>query len=301
MAELIHSSKLPRDWTDNELLAYHITVKAQTPQQFFCIPDLPLESIDPSLINSTINADNVSDSTFQYLTHIGLATNGGQTNMIHDFSRETPCIVGFSEWGLALISRFIIPLTICGDNLCDVETNLCLLDWQSIILLILRDDKPAFNDLEQPEPQVIAEAIAAYQHNNRKRQTRGLPILDAMTIPCITMVGRRPTFYLVPVTKALSTAVVTGQYPKATTKVMKCITFSPSRHWGREGMEAPAFRHIAFQCFVAFRGLAKYYWQTFIVSHNMFAISIQNLTRLLRATSASLLHQENSAVYHEEI
>ena len=190
MAELIRSSKLPRDWTVNELLAYHITVKAQTPRRFFHIPDPPLDSIDPSLINSTINADDVSDSTFQYLTHLGLATTGGQTNMIHDFSRETLCILGFSEQGLALISCFTIPLTICGDNFCDMETNLCLLDWQSMILLILQDDKLVFNDLEQPESQVIAKAIAAYQHNNRKQQTRGLPILDAMTIPCITIVGR---------------------------------------------------------------------------------------------------------------
>lgn len=193
MAELIRSSKLPKDWIEIDLLAYHITVKAQTPRQFFRIPDPPLDSIDPSLINSAINADNhdnVSDSTFQYLTHLGLATNGGQTNMIHDFSRETLRILGFSERGLALISHFFIPLTICGDNLCDVETNLCLLDRQSTILLILRDDQPLFNDLGQPEPQVIAEAIAAYQHNNRKWQARGLPILDAMTIPCITIVGR---------------------------------------------------------------------------------------------------------------
>lgn len=265
MAELTRSSKLPRDWTVNELLAYHITVEAQTPQQFFGIPDPPLDSIDPSLINSTINADNVSDSTFQYLTHLDLATNGGQANMIHDFSRETLRILGFAERGLVLISHFIMPLTICGDHLCDVETNLCLLDRRSMVLLILRDDEPIFNNLAQPEPQIIAEAIGAYQHNNRKRQTRGLPILDAMTIPCITIVGRRPTFYLVPVTKALSNAVVTGQYPRAETKVMKCITFSPSSRWGREGMETPAFRHIAFQRFVAFRDLAKHYWQTFLV------------------------------------
>ncbi len=42
-----------------------------------------------------------------------------------------------------------------------------------------------------------------------------------MTTPYITMVG---TFYLVPVTQALSLAVVTGQYPEAPTEVVNCVT-----------------------------------------------------------------------------
>ena len=63
-----------------------------------------------------------------------------------------------------------------------------------------------------PEPQVIAEAIAGYQHNNERRAGMGLPTLNTMTVPCITMVGTRPTFYLVPVTRELSDAVTTGQW-----------------------------------------------------------------------------------------
>src|ERR1700689_4358746 len=64
-----------------------------------------------------------------------------------------------------------------------------------------------------------------YQYNHEKWQTTGLPILDAMTISCITMVGTQPTFHLVSGTQALSIAVVTGQYPEALTKVVKCVTF----------------------------------------------------------------------------
>lgn len=217
--------KSGNDWTTNELLAYNITVVAQSPQEFFRRnPEPPLVGIDPSLINSAVDADDVSDSTFQYLTHLDLATNTGQESLIDDFSRETLRILGFAERGLALSTRYTIPLTICGDNRQSAQTDVCLLDRRSMILLILQEDKTIFNST-QPEPQVIAEAIAAYQYNNEKRQTRGLPILDAMTIPCITMVGTRPTFYLVPVTQALSNAVVTGQYPETPTRVVKCVTF----------------------------------------------------------------------------
>jgi len=131
-------------------------------------------------------------------------------------------------------------------------------------LLVLQGYKTAF-DMAPPEPQIIAEAIAVYKYNNDKRQTIGLPTLDAMTIPCIIMVGTRPTFYLVPITRALSTAVMTGQYPETPTEVVKCVTLlGPNRPFN-EGMETPEYRRVAFQCFVTFKSLAKGYWQTFLV------------------------------------
>jgi hypothetical protein len=265
MANLIRSPKSGSDWTTNELIAYNITVTAQSPKEFFRRnTEPPLVDVDPSLVDSAVDADNVPDDTFQYLTHLDLATNAGQESLIVEFSRETLRILGFAERGLALSTRYIIPLTICGDNRRTAQTDVCLLDRRSMILLILQEDKTVFN-LTQPEPQVIAEAIATYQYNNEKRQTRGLPTLDAMIIPCITMVGTRPTFYLVPVTQALSIAVVTGQYPETLTKVVKCVTVGGYNRRSSEGMETPAYRRVAFQRFVAFKDLAKEYWQTFIV------------------------------------
>ena len=265
MANLIRSPKSGSDWTTNELIAYNITVTAQSPQEFFRrSTEPPLVGVDSSLIDSAVDTDNVPDDTFQYLTHLDLATNAGQESLIDDFSRETLRILGFSERGLALSTRYIIPLTICGDNRRTAQTDVCLLDRRSMILLILQGDKTIFNST-QPEPQVIAEAIAAYQYNNEKRQTRGLPTLDAMTIPCIAMVGTRPTFYLVPVTQALSIAVVTGQYPEALTKVVKCVTFLGHNRPSSEGMGTPAYRRVAFQRFLTFKDLAREYWQTFLV------------------------------------
>ena len=232
MANLTRSSKSPSDWTGwptiSPLRIRHL--------DFF---SRPRSTFGRHIIDSPIDADNVSDSTYQYLTHLDLAT---QENMPDNFSRET---LRIAERGLVLISRFIIPLMICGDYLCSVETSLCLLNREAMILLILRQGKPVFNFTD--EPQVIAEAIAAYQHNNENRQTRGLLILDAMSIPCITVSRLRPTFYLVPVTKALSDAVATGRYPKAKTKVACCFTIHSRRV--REGMETPAYRRVGSSTF----------------------------------------------------
>ncbi|OAX37598.1 hypothetical protein K503DRAFT_771345 [Rhizopogon vinicolor AM-OR11-026] len=85
-----------------------------------------------------------------------------------------------------------------------------------------------------------------------------------MTIPYITMVGTRPTFYLVTLTQALSVAVVTDQSPKAPTDVVKCHFLGRNRR-ASEGMETPEYRWVAFQRFPASKDLAKEYQQTFLV------------------------------------
>jgi hypothetical protein len=89
--------------------------------------------------------------------------------------------------------------------------------------------------------------------------------LDNMILPCITMAGTRPTFYLVPVSQALSDAVTTGQYPPVPTEVQKCVTVIGPNRSSREGMENPEYRRLALERFVAFKSLAKYHWESFLV------------------------------------
>ena len=93
----------------------------------------------------------------------------------------------------------------------------------------------------------------------------GLPELEAMTIPCITMSNINPTFYLVPVTKELSNAVMGAQYPPTQTRVLKCVTFVPQRRpTGGNEMVDIEFRKVALKRFVAFKSLAKSHWQQFL-------------------------------------
>ena len=62
---------------------------------------------------------------------------------------------------------------------------------------------------DEPIPQLVAEAIAAFVENNPLRR----PPLAQQIISTITMVGPRPIFYKVPVTQALVSALITAQYP----------------------------------------------------------------------------------------
>ena len=269
MTNIIRSAKSGSHWTHNELLAYRITVTPIQPQAFFGQEaDPPLTGlVDPALLTCPVNpkeSPHLSDASYYFLRHLYDATTSSQESAVDDFARELLRVVGFIERGLILRNRFIIPLNICGDATKVAQTDVCLADGDSLILLVLQEDKSNFNDSD-PEPQVIAEAIAAYQNNNDRRIRMHLPRLHSMTIPCITMVGTRPTFYLVPVTQDLSNAVSSGQYPRVETTALKCVTVAGRNRSLSEGMESPEYRRVAFQRMVAFKALAKGHWEKFLV------------------------------------
>ena len=92
--------------------------------------------------------------------------------------------------------------------------------------------------------------------------------LDSMTIPCISMIGALPIFYLVPVTRELSDAVATFQYPLSSTVVQKCVVTSNNLRLS-EGMETPDFRQVSLQHYAAFRTLAETHWSTSMIPVEM--------------------------------
>jgi hypothetical protein len=266
MANVIRSAKSGSDWSRNELLAYNIVVHHQSTEAFFGHNiDSNLAHIDPLLLSGSLDSEGLSDATYRVLQYLDLATraNAGQESAIDDFAKEILRVVGYEERGTLLRSRYAIPLTISGETNWLAQTDVCLVHGSSTILLVVQEDKTAVS-ARDPEAQVIAEAIAAFQHNNRNRTRLGLEELDEMMIPCITMIGTRPIFYKVPVSKDLSNSVITAQYPQCSTSVMKCVVATASRRLS-EGMEVPDFRKLALQHYDAFKVMAKNYWSIFYV------------------------------------
>lgn len=123
---------------------------------------------------------------------------------------------------------------------------------------------------------MVAEAIAAFQFNNRKCGSWGRAPLESMTIPCITMSGTSPTFYIVPVSQALSTAVVTGQNhsPTTETNCFKCVTAlqhsaGDRQRRANEGMEDTEYRKLALRRFLAFKTIAQSHWKKILHDVNI--------------------------------
>jgi hypothetical protein len=193
MANLIRSAKSGSDWTANDLLANNIRVSSQSADSFYGIPLPPLSglsTLDPHLVSGTLSTQGLSDETDRLLQYLNLASRAiaGQESAIDDFAREILRVLSYERRGLLLRSRYTIPLLICGDPNQSAQTDVCLIHSSSTILLVVQVDKTTISPRD-PEPQVIAEAIATFQCNNRTRVRLGQSELDSMTIPCITMIG----------------------------------------------------------------------------------------------------------------
>ncbi|KAF8491859.1 hypothetical protein F5888DRAFT_1860626 [Russula emetica] len=233
MAYIFRFAKSGSDWSTSELLAYNITVQRQDVVNFFGHELGSIDHLDSNLFSSTdpTIAVDFSKETYRFLAYLDLAS---RSNAGHDLAKSVLEVTGFDQIGTILRTRYEIPFTICGDS----------------------------HRAARSDPQIIAEAIATFQHNNRKRADLDLPQLDTMTIPCITMVGTRPFFYQIPVTQQLSDCVATGRFPRQPTVVRRCAP--PARRRASEGMEVPDYRRIALQYYDAFRGVAKDSWTTYL-------------------------------------
>ena len=192
MANLIRSAKSGSDWSTNEFLAYNITVQRQDVINFFGHELGSIDHLDSNLFSSTdpTIAVDFSQETYRFLVYLDLAS---RANAGHDLARSVLEVTGFDQRGTILRTRYDIPFTICGDSHRAARPDVCLVHLNSMILLVVQEDKTTFSPSD-PEPQIVAEAIATFQHNNRKRADLNLPQLDMMFIACITMVGTRPFF-----------------------------------------------------------------------------------------------------------
>ncbi|KZP25861.1 hypothetical protein FIBSPDRAFT_855487 [Athelia psychrophila] len=265
MANHIRSAKSGVDWTSAELVAYNIKVQRQSALDFFgYVPTTISNTVHPAFMDANLPADEaLSEGTCRLVRYLDFATDPQRCQAaVGDFVKELLRVLGFERRGTLLRSRFAIPLTICGDTACVAQTAACLLHDAFTILLVIRQDKTDIGDMN-PEPQVIAEAIATFQFNNDGRTRLGVEPLETMTIPAIAMIGTRPVFYKIPITQQLSDAVISGQYPANQTVVNKC-TFSPPSGRLCEGMEVLETRREILKYYTAFKGVAEQCWSQFI-------------------------------------
>jgi hypothetical protein len=83
-------------------------------------------------------------------------------------------------------TRVDIPLTICGQD-CHAATDLSIVERGEILLLVQEDKRHLRPLTSEPEIQLIANAIAAFQANNsRRRQLFGQDPLTHVVMPGIT-------------------------------------------------------------------------------------------------------------------
>nr|CAG8560224.1 2153_t:CDS:1 [Entrophospora candida] len=139
-------------------------------------------------------------------------------------------------------------LEMCGSTT-STKPDVCIETSHLMIKLLIKEDKnyQVFNINTVAEPQIIAEAIGAFQENSKFGQP-----LESQLLPCITMLGTCPAFYLIGVAKELAECVRIGDHPKEKAIVKRYAISAPIIPMG-DAMLLQNHRHHIFQCYEAFR------------------------------------------------
>ncbi|KAH9966458.1 hypothetical protein BC827DRAFT_1264446 [Russula dissimulans] len=256
MANLIRTSKSGSDWTPNDLLAYNIRVEYQDSQTFFGIANLPQPHVDNEVLIAPDAAATQNDDPYTLLRtmDLAMAVRPGEESAVDDFAVQLFKILSYTGRAVGRVARTRkdLPFWVCGEQR-HAKTDVCIMDGSDILLLVQEDKRHM--DGSDPEPQLIAEAIAAFYNNNDTRvRALGLPTLQNQVIPGITMKGTMPIFYKILITTELVRAVQLGEYPAHETVVYAHLPAvpRPARRYS-EGMKPLDNRHVILSCYEAFK------------------------------------------------
>ncbi|KAK0221372.1 hypothetical protein IW262DRAFT_1373266 [Armillaria fumosa] len=257
MANIVRSAKSGSDWTVNELLAYNINVVDEDVATFFGLPNLPAPTVDPIILNNPDKPPGpITRSTrlfFRYLkdTTERFPPGAATKSAVDDFASYLLGMLGYDEPDRVIHQRMEIGFIMCGMRV-DAKPGICVLDDDGYLLLVQEDNRHM--SVDDPEPQLIAEAIAAFYENNRHRRQIGLPTIQAKVFAGITLMGTAPRFYKIPITADLLQSIMTAQFPPQKTVVHRLIPPVPDiAQFLANGMRPLENRRIILQCFEAFK------------------------------------------------
>jgi hypothetical protein len=263
------------EWSDNELNFFLIEIQEEKDfMSFFGRNPHRLEefsedvreilNIDLSNVSALRNIDWKSMNRKQVSRFVKQIFSVTKTHMneesaVDDFARTVLECFNYDDDDLVIRSREELRLDMCGHRT-SAKPDLCVETSVLTIKLLVQEDKSYQVSMDRtfsntnPEAQVIAEAIAAFQENNKTLRRLRLPLKESQTIPCITMLGTYPTFYLFHVTQNLADAVKEGEEPE-NISVVKRYTIPITGLPLGDALLDNGIKHHAFQCYAALRDL----------------------------------------------
>ena len=251
MANLIRLAKSGNEWSTNELMAYNISIVERDQDTFFNGP-LPAYTGPAGFVQHEDRVQGLDSASLALIKRLDLAMKvmDGEESAVDDFAAELLRVLGYETERTVVRTRKNIRLSMCGQQVY-AKADVCILDVDSELLLLVQEDKSHINPAD-PEPQLIAEAIAAFQENNKNRVNNlFVDPLKSQVFPGITMVGTFPRFYKVTVTTDLDMCVRGGTYPAAETIVERHTPRVPRRR--SDGMRPLDNRILVLRCYEAFR------------------------------------------------
>jgi hypothetical protein len=243
----------PDDWIQSELDLFRIIIKPQNKREFFGSANLPAP-VTPSLAGfmTTEDREHAVDGETRKLLHyldLVLDPQVGQDSVVENFAVKLLEKLGYDDGDRIIFTRRALPIIVSG-VLYTTQANICVMDDNNQILLILQDElMPGSRD---PEPQIVAKAIAAYQANNKVRVTSlNLPPLHAIIFPAISMIGAKLIFYKITISIDLCDNVSAGNRSGYNTHLLRYIPVLPRRD--DPGMRPLENRVEILACLEAFK------------------------------------------------
>jgi hypothetical protein len=214
------------------------------------LPD-PATVVSNAIMTATNSDEHNQDrETFRFLH--GIERVGDTDSLeftVDDFAKAVLTLMVYDPPGFFVAGGANISFRMGMKN-CSARPDVCVTNVRKI-LLVFQEDKRHAN--KKPEPQLMAEAIAAFCHNNKVRKRSNLPLWTSRMMYGISMYGTCPTFYKIPITQHLVDCVEEGVSPDKDTDVCSYEPVFPSGM--DDGMMPLDNRRNALQAYLAFRAL----------------------------------------------
>ncbi|KJA20071.1 hypothetical protein HYPSUDRAFT_68851 [Hypholoma sublateritium FD-334 SS-4] len=270
MANLTRSAKSGSAWTPNDLRAFNIQVIREDTESFFGMANLPKpKNISPVIWNNVAApAGKLSKTDKLFFAYVEDAMRicPGEESLVNDFAGFLLGMLGYDDYQRVLHTRRDMTFYMCGSKV-DARADVTIVEREGPLfqyVLFVQEDKRHISG-DDPEPQLIAEAIAAFYQNNRIRESVNQPPQESYTILAITMVGTAATFYMITIESELALAVEGGVYPENVTFVRKFVPPVPDLpNYPAQGMVPLQNRRVLLRCFEAFKELIYYYYTPII-------------------------------------
>jgi len=237
-----------------ELAAYKITIVPQNFTTFFEVSNPSVPNINPHILTTADWKDASDTDTFGILKLLDLAMKPASSGVsavasfAMDLLRELKYLQIRRRW--AFTAKYDIPLVIRGKEK-RALVDVCIIDEQDIVPLLIQEVKGK----QDPDAPLVAKAIAAFTHNRTCMEAIGLPPPSSAVIAGITLKGTMPTFYKIPISMELATAVRQGVSPESPTTVYVHVPDIPGSL--SEGMRPLGNRSVILSCFEAFKKFIK--------------------------------------------
>jgi hypothetical protein len=246
-----------RKWTQDDVLAYKIKVVHQDLRTFFGITNLPAPDVENDALTAQDRATATDRRTCGMLWHMNDVDHVDDMDRAMGTHNREPATTDFVTVLFDVIRYPTVARSVmmrhrlrylAGRGMYP-QVDVCILDDTRSVLLVVKVDSHLRGS--DPEPRLISAAIAAFHNDNIGRvEHLGADPLTSKVMPGMVMDGTMPTFYKIPITPELVTAVESGEQPDQETVVH---VYRPEVPRPEEGMRPLDNRSIIFSCFEAFR------------------------------------------------